>query len=85
MTGEGGAPGRRRWQTRFFKALAPLWGDLVEVSPDIVPATTNSGEVTEDEGDFFLHRGVTEVNDGILPLKAYRSGRVQQATRHALA
>nr|WP_116209646.1 DUF6545 domain-containing protein [Streptomyces olivoreticuli] len=47
-------------------------------------APTSSGEVAEDDADFFLHRRVIEINDGILTLRAYRSGRVQQATRHAL-
>ncbi|MEU1821288.1 MAB_1171c family putative transporter [Streptomyces abikoensis] len=76
---------RKRWEARSFKALAPLWSELVEVSPDIVLTPTSSDEVTEEDADFFLHRRVIEINDGILTLRAYRSGRVQQATRHALA
>ncbi|WP_455410049.1 DUF6545 domain-containing protein [Streptomyces hiroshimensis] len=85
MTGEGGASGRQRWETHSFKALAPQWGELVEVSSDIVLATTNSGEVAEDDADFFLHRRAIEINDGTLTPRAYRTGRVQLATRHALA
>ncbi|MEU3354391.1 DUF6545 domain-containing protein [Streptomyces sp. NPDC037389] len=76
---------RKRWETRSFKALAPLWSELVEVGPDIDPAATAAGEVAEDDGDVFLHRRVIEINDGILTLRSYRSGRVQQATRHTLA
>ncbi|GAA0437994.1 MAB_1171c family putative transporter [Streptomyces luteireticuli] len=76
---------RKRWETRSFKALAPLWNELVEVSPDIVLTPAGFGEVAEDDTDFFLHRRVIEINDGILTLRAYRSGRVQKATTHALA
>ncbi|MFI1797374.1 MAB_1171c family putative transporter [Streptomyces sp. NPDC020379] len=78
-------PARKRWEARSYKALGPLWNELVEVSPDIVLTSTGTGEGAEADSDFMLHRRVIEINDGILTLRAYRSGRVQQATRHALA
>lgn len=48
--------------------------------------SAGTGEVAESDPDFVLHRRVIEINDGILlTLRTYRSDRVQQATRHALA
>ncbi len=69
---------RRRWETRSFVALEPLWSDLTAAVPHIVlPASDHGGDMN-DPG-FLLQRRVVEISDGLLALRPYRSQEVLEA------
>ncbi|MDX6352866.1 MAG: hypothetical protein QOF84_7656 [Streptomyces sp.] len=72
---------RRRWELRSVTGLDPLWQDITTALPHVVldPADDTA------EADFFLHRRVIEISDGILALRAYRSPAIEQAVAQALA
>ncbi|MFF6785092.1 MAB_1171c family putative transporter [Streptomyces sp. NPDC012510] len=84
---------RRRWESRSFAALAPLWQDITDATPEVVLATTDSSHESDnvhrspaDDSDFHLHRRVIEINDGGLALRPHRSPHVrEQAERTATA
>ncbi|MDX3507517.1 hypothetical protein PV755_01025 [Streptomyces caniscabiei] len=74
---------RRRWESRSFAALAVLWKDITDTTPEVVLASTDSRH--RDDSDFHLHRRVIEINDGVLALRPHRSPRVQQSAERAVA
>lgn len=69
---------RRRWETRSFVALEPLWSDLAAAVPHIVLPASDPGGDMNDPG-FFLQRRVVEISDGLLALRPYRSQEVLEA------
>ncbi|MFE1286413.1 MAB_1171c family putative transporter [Streptomyces sp. NPDC058751] len=77
---------RRRWESRSFAALAPLWEDIADATPEVVLASPEfHDEEHADDSDFFLHRRVIEINDGGLALRPHRSPRVQENAERAVA
>ncbi|MDX3184889.1 MAB_1171c family putative transporter [[Kitasatospora] papulosa] len=70
---------RRRWETRSFESLRPLWQDLSAAMPQIVLSSTEDIDGISDDSDFRLQRRVIEISDGILALRPYRSRRVQES------
>jgi hypothetical protein len=77
---------RRRWESRSFAALAPLWEDIAGAAPEVVLASAEfHDEKHADDSDFFLHRRVIEINDGGLALRPHRSPRVQENAERAVA
>ncbi|WP_181359227.1 MAB_1171c family putative transporter [Streptomyces sporangiiformans] len=77
---------RRRWESRSFAALAPLWQDIADATPEVVLASAEFHEDEHaDDSDFFLHRRVIEINDGGLALRPHRSPRVQENAERAAA
>lgn len=77
---------RRRWESRSFAALAPLWEDVTGATPEVVLAPAGFHEEEHaDDSDFFLHRRVIEINDGGLALRPHRSPRVQENAERAVA
>ncbi len=74
---------RRRWESRSFAALAPLWKELTDATPEVVLGSAGSQHV--DDSDFHLHRRVIEINDGVLALRPHRSVRVQESAERAVA
>ncbi|MBT2487891.1 hypothetical protein J7E96_04960 [Streptomyces sp. ISL-96] len=76
---------RRRWESRSFAALAPLWEDIAGATPEVVLAPAGFHEDERaDDSDFFLHRRVIEINDGGLALRPHRSPRVQEDAERAV-
>ncbi|WP_434587554.1 MAB_1171c family putative transporter [Streptomyces sp. A5-4] len=77
---------RRRWESRSFAALGPLWKDITGATPEVVldPADAHE-EDHADDSDFFLHRRVIEINDGGLALRPHRSVTVQESAARAVA
>jgi hypothetical protein len=71
---------RRRWETRSFDALGPLWQDLSAAMPEIVLPAAHHGQGAAADADFLLQRRVIEISDGILALRPYRSQRVLEAS-----
>ena len=83
-------PRRWRGQLRAYRALAPLWRDLIARLPDLEldPALRRPLPVWRD-ADYALTRRVAEVRDGRLALRAYIDQRVtalagEQARRAGL-
>ncbi|MDX2604098.1 hypothetical protein PV330_29315 [Streptomyces caniscabiei] len=74
---------RRRWESRSFAALAVLWKDITDTTPEVVLAPTDARH--GDDADFHLHRRVIEINDGVLALRPHRSPRVQESAERAVA
>ena len=70
---------RRRWETRSFESLRPLWQDLSAAMPQIVLSSAEDVDGISDDSDFRLQRRVIEISDGILALRPYRSRRVQES------
>ncbi|HET6856277.1 MAG TPA: MAB_1171c family putative transporter [Streptomyces sp.] len=77
---------RRRWESRSFAALGPLWKDITGATPEVVldPADAHEDDHAEDS-DFVLHRRVIEINDGGLALRPHRSKTVQASAERAVA
>ncbi|WP_193241652.1 MAB_1171c family putative transporter [Streptomyces phaeolivaceus] len=83
---------RRRWEARSFTALAILWKDITDATPEVVltsPGPHGSAAYSEEQpaedSDFVLHRRVIEINDGVLALRPHRSARVQGSAARAVA
>ncbi|MDV9173043.1 MAB_1171c family putative transporter [Streptomyces sp. W16] len=79
---------RRRWETRSYAALGPLWQDVTGATPEVVLAAPELNEKNEkdaDDSDFLLHRRVIEINDGALALRPHRSPRVQESAERGVA
>ncbi|CAM5744130.1 hypothetical protein SALBM311S_09376 [Streptomyces alboniger] len=77
---------RRRWESRSFAALTPLWEDISGATPEVVLGSAVFHEKEHaDDSDFFLHRRVIEINDGGLALRPHRSPRVQETAERAVA
>ncbi|OEJ40113.1 hypothetical protein AR457_16570 [Streptomyces agglomeratus] len=77
---------RRRWESRSFAALAPLWEDISGATPEVVLASAGFPEERHaDDSDFLLHRRVIEINDGGLALRPHRSQRVREDAERAVA
>ncbi len=75
----------RRWETRSFVALEPLWRDLTAVMPHIVlPAPDDGSDMTRDPG-FLLQRRVVEISDGLLALRPYRSRKALESAQQQAA
>jgi hypothetical protein len=74
---------RRRWEVQSYEALGPLWQDLSAAMPGIVLTSVNNAENASNDSDFLLQRRVIEISDGILTLRPYRSGRVQETAQGA--
>ncbi|MGI5054519.1 MAB_1171c family putative transporter, partial [Streptomyces sp. JAC18] len=70
---------RRRWETRSFELLRPLWQDLAAEMPQIVLSSAEDVEGSSADSDFRLQRRVIEISDGILDLRPYRSRRVRES------
>ncbi|MHC0429455.1 MAB_1171c family putative transporter [Streptomyces sp. O3] len=83
---------RRRWESRSYAALGPLWADVTGATPEVVltasaEAGAPSGERrhrTDSDTDFLLHRRVIEINDGALALRPHRSRYVQERAQRAV-
>lgn len=81
---------RRRWESRSFAALAPLWEAVTGATPEVVLTAEGGGvpgdaDGDADDSDFLLHRRVIEINDGGLALRPHRSPRVQENAERAVA
>ncbi|MGW0712221.1 MAB_1171c family putative transporter [Streptomyces sp. NPDC002643] len=76
---------RRRWESRSFAVLAPLWKDVTDATPEVVLTTSDSSEDRADDSDFLLHRRVIEINDGGLALRPHRSPDVRENAERAVA
>lgn len=84
---------RRRWESRSYAALTPLWQGITGATPEVVLASPEASHESHashqshaEDSDFHLHRRVIEINDGGLALRPHRSPRVQEdAERTATA
>lgn len=79
---------RRRWESRSYAALAPLWADITGATPEVVLTVAGAARGADgdaDDSDFLLHRRVIEINDGGLALRPHRSPRVQENAERAVA
>lgn len=75
---------RRRWETRTFAALGPLWTDLSNAMPEIVLPAAQLDDDAVNDSDFLLQRRVIEISDGILALRPYRSRQVHESAQGAV-
>ncbi|MFI1886033.1 MAB_1171c family putative transporter [Streptomyces jumonjinensis] len=73
---------RRRWETRSYEKLGPLWADVTKAAPEVVLDPSGSGsDENADDSDYLLHRRVIEINDGVLALRLHRSPLIQAGAR----
>lgn len=74
---------RRRWESRSYDALEPLWRELTGAAPNVVLGSEEL-EGEPNDVDLLLHRRVIEISDGILTLRPYQSLRIHEAAQRAL-